>query len=179
MEFWRSAVQAAEAAAEAARDLGKKGLVSGASGLRRAWWQRWKGAGAIGARARGSHGRSSPLAVAPSPLAVRLATTTAIPTPPLPHSPQEAVEATAEGAGRALGAGLHDKVGAGPGAAEPPSDAELEAFGITPSFAEFVRTLNYRWGVRLGVGWGVWRWRRSGRRGGRARTLAALLLRLS
>ena len=33
MEFWRSALQAAEAAAEAARDLGKKGLVSaGGSG---------------------------------------------------------------------------------------------------------------------------------------------------
>ncbi|PSC74256.1 BSD domain containing [Micractinium conductrix] len=81
MEFWRSALQAAEAAAEAARDLGKKGL--------------------------------------------------------------EAVEATAEEASRKLGVNLHDKVGAGPGAPEPPSSTELEAYGITPDYAEFVRTLNY------------------------------------
>ena len=58
--------------------------------------------------------------------------------------PQEAVEATAEEASRKLGVNLHDKVGAGPGAPEPPSSTELEAYGITPDYAEFVRTLNYR-----------------------------------
>lgn len=53
------------------------------------------------------------------------------------------MEATAEEANRKLNLNLHDKVGAG-GTPRPLSTAELDAFGLTPDFAEFVRTLNYR-----------------------------------
>jgi len=71
---------------------------------------------------------------------------------PAPRCKQEVVEATAEEANRKLQLNLHDKVGAG-GKAAPPSPAELEAFGLTQEFADWVRTLNYRW--VLGVGWGL------------------------
>lgn len=57
---------------------------------------------------------------------------------------QEVVEASAEEASKKLNLNLHDKVGAGPPKQVPPSPAELDAFGITPDFAEFVRTINYR-----------------------------------
>jgi hypothetical protein len=57
---------------------------------------------------------------------------------------QEAVEATAEEASKKLNLNLHEKVGAGPPTQEPPSEAELHAYGITPEFADFVRTLNFR-----------------------------------
>lgn len=69
--------------------------------------------------------------------------------PPLPLLPQEVVEATAEEANRKLQLNLHDKVGAG-GKAPPPSAAQLEAFGLTQEFADWVRTLNYRWVWRGG-----------------------------
>ena len=55
------------------------------------------------------------------------------------------VEATAEEANKKLNLNLHDKVGAGPPKQAAPSPAELETFGVTPDFADFVRTLNYRW----------------------------------
>ncbi|KAI3429723.1 hypothetical protein D9Q98_010039 [Chlorella vulgaris] len=55
----------------------------------------------------------------------------------------EAVEATAEEASKKLNLNLHDKVGAGPATQNALPQAELEAFGITPEFGEFVRTLNY------------------------------------
>ncbi|EFN60126.1 hypothetical protein CHLNCDRAFT_133492 [Chlorella variabilis] len=81
MDFWKNVQAAAEKAATAAKDLGKKGL--------------------------------------------------------------EVVEASAEEASKKLNLNLHDKVGAGPPKQVPPSPAELDAFGITPDFAEFVRTINY------------------------------------
>lgn len=56
------------------------------------------------------------------------------------------VESTAEEASKKLNLNMYDKVGAGGSAAAPPSE-ELAAYGVTPEFAEFVRTLNYRWGV--------------------------------
>ena len=61
------------------------------------------------------------------------------------------MEATAEEANRKLQLNLHDKVGAG-GKAPPPSQAELEAFGLTQEFADWVRTLNYRWAHKGVVG---------------------------
>ncbi|KAL4450215.1 hypothetical protein ABPG77_010884 [Micractinium sp. CCAP 211/92] len=81
MDFWKSALAAAEKAAEAAKDLGKKGL--------------------------------------------------------------EVVESTAEEASKKLNLNMYDKVGAGGGTTAPTSDEELTAYGVTPDFAEFVRTLNY------------------------------------
>lgn len=62
---------------------------------------------------------------------------------------QEAVEATAEEASKKLNLNLHEKVGAGPPKQEPPLEAELHAYGITPEFADFVRTLNFRWAYLL------------------------------
>lgn len=53
------------------------------------------------------------------------------------------MEATAEEANRKLNLNLHDKVGAGGHGAAPPPPEELAAFGLTPAFAEYVRTLNY------------------------------------
>ncbi len=57
---------------------------------------------------------------------------------------QEVVESTAEEASKKLNLNMYDKVGAGGGTTAPTSDEELTAYGVTPDFAEFVRTLNYR-----------------------------------
>lgn len=75
---------------------------------------------------------------------------------------QEVVEATAGEASKKLNLNLHDTVGTGDGKAQPPSEAELAAYGVTPDFAEFVRTLNYR-----RVGEGERRSTRGGREEGR------------
>lgn len=63
---------------------------------------------------------------------------------------QEVVESTAEEASKKLNLNMYDKVGAGGGTTAPPSDEELTAYGVTPDFAEFVRTLNYRCGLSGG-----------------------------
>ncbi len=135
MDFWKNVQVAAEKAASVAKDFGKKGLVSAlpptpstGGPARNSWGRPVRETMQIGyrrcsrSRYRLPHKLTSP------------------PCPPL----QEAVEATAEEASKKLNLNLHDKVGAGPATQNALPQAELEAFGITPEFGEFVRTLNYR-----------------------------------
>ena len=159
-------MQAAESAAQKAKDLGKKGLV-------RDFGQQ---------TGLGGSCRSSPPPPPPPPPSspppawppVQLGPLSAcLPAHAALDGLQEVMEATAEEAGKklSLNLALHDKVGAGaPAAHAPASPAELEAFGITPDFEEWVRTLTYRWG-----GWMCRGWMGIGGRVGRARGWVVLL----
>lgn len=157
MDWWNNALQAAEKGLQRAKEMGKKGLVSVA------WGASWPlparcGYGSLRPRCGSCGGPEQPPALAsvaaPSrrcrfalllpPFATRYSCVGAY----VSHE-QEVVEATAEEANRKLQLNLHDKVGAG-GKAPPPSQAELEAFGLTQEFADWVHTLNYRWAQ-----WGV------------------------
>lgn len=148
MDFWKSALAAAEKAAEAAKDLGKKGLVRAGDlrGTARFWRRQHaiyasQGSAKLCKRAC-SHQRCLLPPPAPAPAEDYLPLTAAI----LPNM-QEVVESTAEEASKKLNLNIYDKVGAGGAATAPPSEDELAAYGLTPAFAEFVQTLDYRWVV--------------------------------